>query len=150
MNGIPLFISNSTDQKALPIVGFTCSCFDLGPHAGHISMLAEAKQNCDVLIVGLQVDPTKDRPTKNKPVQSVVERAMALRACKYVDEIIPYETEEDLIQLLQLLRPDVRFIGEDYKNKDFTGKDLPIRIHFNSRQHSISSSGLRRKIKETP
>jgi glycerol-3-phosphate cytidylyltransferase len=132
------------------IVGFTASCFDLGPHAGHIAMLSEAKGNCDYLVVALQVDPSRDRPNKNKPVQSVVERAMALRACKYVDEVIPYETESDLIQLLQLLQPDVRFIGEDYIGKDFTGKGIHgIKIFYNSRQHSVSSSGIRKKIKES-
>lgn len=133
-----------------PVVGITASCFDLGPHAGHISMLEEAKEHCDLLIVALQVDPSRDRPTKNKPVQSVVERWVALRACRHVDEIIPYETEADLIQLLHLVRPDVRFLGEDYIDKDFTGKDIQdIKIVYCERRHSVSSSGIRKKIKES-
>lgn len=131
------------------IKGFTCSSFDL-LHAGHVTMLQEAKQQCDYLIVGLQTDPTIDRPEKNKPVQTVVERYIQLKACKYIDEIIPYETEQDLLDLIMLLDFDVRIIGEDYLDKDFTGKQYCInhfiKIYYNSRQHPFSTSDLRKKI----
>jgi len=126
--------------------GFTASAFDL-LHAGHIAMLEEAKSKCGYLIVGLHTDPTIDRPTKNKPVQSVFERYIQLRGCKYVDEIIPYATEQDLENMLLMLKPDVRIVGEEYKDTEFTGKDLPIKIHYNSRQHHFSSTELRNRIK---
>ncbi len=130
-------------------VGFTCSTFDL-LHAGHILMLAECKQICDYLIVGDQSDPTVDRPgTKNKPVQSIVERYVQLSAVKFVDEIIVYNTEKDLEDMLMFLPISVRIIGEEYKDKDFTGKqiceDRGIKIWFNSRSHRISSSELRQR-----
>lgn len=131
-------------------IGFTASCFDLGPHAGHMVMLKEARENCDYLIVALQIDPSMDRPTKNKPVQTVSERYLTLKGCRWVDEIIPYQTEEELIQLLQLVNPDIRFLGEDYIDKDFTGKDLGIALYYCKRKHSVSSSGLRKKIKHSP
>src|SRR5574344_1875063 len=116
-------------------IGFTCSSFDL-LHAGHVVMLQEAKSLCDYLICGLMVDPTIDRPTtKNKPVQSVFERYMELSACKYVDEIIPFETEKDLIDIILTIHPDIRFVGEEYKNTDHTGKDL-CPIYYNTRKHS--------------
>lgn len=124
------------------ITGFTCSCFDL-LHAGHILMLEEAKLQCDRLIVGLQTDPTLDRPTKNKPIQSVTERYIQLAAVKYVDEIIPYSTEQDLSNLLKALPIDIRIIGEDYRDKDFTGKELNIPLYYNKREHDWSSSALR-------
>ena len=130
-------------------VGFTCSTFDL-LHAGHILMLAECKQICDYLIVGVQSDPTIDRPgTKNKPVQSIVERYVQLSAVKFVDEIIVYNTEKDLEDMLMFLPINVRIIGEEYKDKDFTGKqiceDRGIKIWFNSRSHRFSSSELRQR-----
>ena len=130
-------------------VGFTCSTFDL-LHAGHILMLAECKQVCDYLIVGVQSDPTIDRPgTKNKPVQSIVERYVQLSAVKFVDEIIVYNTEKDLEDMLMFLPIGVRIIGEEYKDKDFTGKqiceDRGIKIWFNSRSHRFSSSELRQR-----
>jgi len=130
-------------------VGFTCSTFDL-LHAGHILMLAECKQVCDYLIVGVQSDPTIDRPgTKNKPVQSIVERYVQLSAVKFVDEIIVYNTEKDLEDMLMFLPIGVRIIGEEYKDKDFTGKqiceDRGIKIWFNSRTHRFSSSELRQR-----
>ena len=130
-------------------VGFTCSTFDL-LHAGHILMLAECKQVCDYLIVGVQSDPTIDRPgTKNKPVQSIVERYVQLSAVKFVDEIIVYNTEKDLEDMLMFLPLSVRIIGEEYKDKDFTGKqiceDRGIKIWFNSRTHRFSSSELRQR-----
>jgi glycerol-3-phosphate cytidylyltransferase len=130
-------------------IGFTCSTFDL-LHAGHILMLAEAKQICDYLIVGLQTDPTIDRPdVKNKPVQSVVERYVQLSAVKFVDEIIVYDTEKDLEDLLMFLPINHRIIGEEYRDKPFTGKniceDRGINIIYNSRKHRFSSSELRQR-----
>lgn len=131
------------------IKGITFSAFDL-LHAGHISMLKEAKEQCDYLICGLQADPTLDRPEKNKPIQSTVERYLQLSAVKYVDEIIPYSLESELCEILLAYPIDVRIIGADYKNVDFTGKDicreLGIKIHFNQRNHDFSTSGLRKKI----
>ena len=126
-------------------IGFTCSCFDLF-HAGHIMMLKEAREQCDYLIVGLQTDPTIDRPQKNKPVQSIFERFVQLEACKYVDEIVPYATEKDLMDILRSYPIDVRIIGEEYRDKQFTGYDLPIAVYFNSRQHSFSTTELRSRV----
>ncbi len=126
-------------------VGFTCSSFDL-LHAGHVLMLKEAKDQCDYLIVGLQTDPTFDRPTKNKPIQGVTERYIQLSAVKYVDEIVVYATEDDLIQILKAYNIDVRIIGEEYKDKPFTGNDLPMEIYFNKRTHKFSSTELRNRI----
>ena len=133
-------------------VGITFSAFDL-LHAGHIGMLREAKANCDYLIVGLQTDPTIDRPTeKNKPVQTLVERYAQLNALKFIDEIVPYQTEEDVIDILQLFQIDVRFLGEEYREKEFTGKDVcrkrGIELHFNKRDHRFSTSGLRKRVIE--
>lgn len=127
----------------------TFSSFDL-LHSGHVQMLRECKEQCDYLIVGLQTDPTIDRPEKNKPVQSVVERYVQLSGIKYVDEIVPYETEQDVKDILKLFLPDVRIIGEDYRFKDFTGKDLcrelNIEVFYNSRKHDFSTSGLRERV----
>ena len=121
-------------------IGITFSAFDL-LHAGHIKMLEEAKTICDYLIVGLQIDPSLDRPQKNKPTQSVVERYIQLKACRSVDEIIPYNTEEDLMDILQSFVIDVRIIGDDYRDKDFTGKqyceDKGIQIYYNKRDLSF-------------
>ena len=132
-------------------VGFTCSTFDL-LHAGHVAMLREAKDQCDYLICGLQVDPSIDRTKKNKPVQTLVERYVQLSAVKYVDEIIPYVTEEDLVDILSMYDIKVRVLGEEYKDKDFTGKDVcqarGIELYFNKRDHRFSSSGLRQRIYE--
>ena len=130
-------------------IGFTCGAFDL-LHAGHIVMLKEAKQNCDHLIVGLQTDPSIDRQEKNQPIQSVFERYVQLSAVKYVDEIIPYETEAELLSLMEHLPIDVRIIGEDYLSKNFTGKDLDTPIYFNKRRHDWSTSGLRKRIAKDP
>tara|TARA_R110002153_G_scaffold273611_1_gene444955 strand:+ start:931 stop:1338 length:408 start_codon:yes stop_codon:yes gene_type:complete len=130
------------------IVGFTCGAFDL-LHAGHVVMLKEASENCDYLIVGLQTDPSIDRQQKNQPVQSVYERYIQLRAVKYIDEIIPYDTEQSLRDLLEATKIDIRFVGEDYKNKGFTGADLVKDVYFTSRQHSFSSSTLRNRINES-
>lgn len=129
------------------MIGFTCGAFDL-LHAGHIVMLEESHSRCDYLIVGLQTDPTIDRPEKNKPIQSVYERFVQLDAVKYIDNIIPYDTEESLIDLLKSQHIDIRFVGEDYRDRDFTGSDLPIEVQYTSRQHSFSSSGLRKRIEE--
>lgn len=130
-------------------IGITFSCFDLF-HAGHVAMLHEAKTQCDYLIVGLQTDPTIDRPTKNKPIQSVFERYMQLKACKYIDEIIPYATEKDVEDILLTYPIDVRIIGSDYMDQNFTGKDLcgwkGIAIYFNKRMHSFSTSELRQRV----
>jgi glycerol-3-phosphate cytidylyltransferase len=126
-------------------IGFTASAFDLF-HAGHICMLEEAKQHCDYLIVGLQTDPTIDRPTKNRPVQTVYERWVQLAACQYIDRIIPYATEKELLDILQSQNIDVRFVGEEYMDVDFTGKDLGIPIHYNKRRHSFSTTELRQRV----
>ncbi len=134
------------------IIGITFSTFDL-LHAGHIAMLAEAKNHCDYLIAGLQTDPTIDRPdTKNKPIQSIVERQIQLSAVSYVDEVVIYQTEQDLIDLLLTLPLDCRILGVEYENKDFTGKQeclaRGIELVFNSRDHSFSSSNLRKRVAE--
>ena len=126
-------------------VGFTCSCFDLF-HAGHLMMLKESKTQCDHLIIGLQTDPTIDRPEKNKPVQSVLERFIQVQACRYVDEIIPYATEKELMDILTSFPIDVRIIGEEYRDKQFTGYQLPMAVYFKSRQHSFSTTELRQRV----
>lgn len=131
-------------------IGIVFSAFDMF-HAGHIAMLSEAKNHCDYLICGLQTDPTIDRPdTKNHPVQSVVERQIQLAACRYVDEVVVYQTEQDLIDLLLILPVDVRILGVEYCDKDFTGRDegsrRGIELIFNGRDHSFSSSSLRRRV----
>jgi glycerol-3-phosphate cytidylyltransferase len=129
-------------------VGIVASCFDLF-HAGHVLMLMEAKDQCDRLVVALQSDPTIDRPEKNKPVQALSERYIQLEACKFVDQIVPYDTEADLYNLLAGFDWDVRFLGMDYFNRnDFTGADLDIPIHYCNRRHNYSSSGLRERIKK--
>lgn len=135
------------------ITGFTCSTFDLF-HAGHIIMLKEAKTQCDYLIVGLQTDPTIDRPdTKNKPVQSIFERYVQLQACKYVDEIVVYATEKDLVDILLSYPIDVRILGNEYEHKQFTGRqeciDKGIKFYFNSREHSFSTTELRQRVIDT-
>lgn len=127
-------------------IGFTCSAFDLF-HAGHITMLKEAKEHCDFLIVGLQTDPTIDRPEKNRPVQSVYERWVQLAACQFIDRIIPYATEKELLDILQSQDIDIRFVGEEYRDKDFTGKQLPgIELHYNKRRHTFSTTELRQRV----
>lgn len=133
------------------IVGITFSAFDL-LHAGHVQMLREAKEQCDYLIVGLQIDPSIDRPEKNTPIQTIVERYTQLKGIKYVDEIIPYASERDLEDILLMYNIDVRILGKEYKEKDFTGKDTcekrGIRLYFNKRDHRFSSSELRKRISE--
>ena len=131
------------------IVGFVASTFDL-MHSGHVQMLREAKTQCDYLICGLQVDPTVDRPQKNKPVQTIVERHIQLSAVKYVDEIVPYVTEDDLEDILEMYSINVRILGEEYKDQEFTGKDIcqqrGIKLYFNKRDHRFSSSELRARV----
>lgn len=131
-------------------IGFTCSTFDLF-HAGHIIMLKEARTQCEYLIVGLQTDPTIDRPTeKNKPVQSIFERYVQLQACKYVDEIVVYATEKDLIDILLSYPIDVRILGDEYEHKQFTGRheciNKGIKFHFNKREHTFSTTELRQRV----
>jgi glycerol-3-phosphate cytidylyltransferase len=131
-------------------IGITFSTFDM-LHAGHVAMLAEAKNHCDYLIAGLQTDPTIDRPdTKNKPVQSIVERQIQLAACRYVDEVVVYQTEQDLVDLLLILPLDVRILGVEYEGRRFSGDDAcysrEIQIVFNGRDHSFSSSSLRKRV----
>tara|TARA_Y100001972_G_C7653497_1_gene328798 strand:+ start:301 stop:744 length:444 start_codon:yes stop_codon:yes gene_type:complete len=138
------------DYKGSGKIGFTCSTFDL-LHAGHITMLEEAKHHCDFLIVGLQSDPTIDRPgEKNKPVQSLIERQIQLSAVKYIDEIIVYNTEQDLEDMLLTLPINIRILGEEYRDKPFTGKDIcakrDIEVFFNGRDHSFSSTSLRKRV----
>ncbi len=134
------------------IIGITFSTFDLF-HAGHIAMLSEAKNHCDYLIVGLQTDPTIDRPdSKNPPVQSIVERQIQVSACRFVDEIVVYQTEKDLEDILLTLPLDVRILGIEYEKQNFTGRkiceDRGIELIFNSRDHSFSSSNLRQRVWE--
>ena len=137
-------------DKIFDKVGFTCSTFDL-LHAGHIAMLREAKNQCDYLICGLQTDPTIDRPnSKNKPIQSLVERWIQLEAVKYVDKIVVYQTEKDLEDLLYTLDLDVRIVGEEYRNVVLTGREIcdqrGIEIYYNKREHSFSTTELRERI----
>ena len=131
------------------IVGFTCSAFDL-LHAGHVQMLRDAKDQCDYLICGLQVDPTLDRPEKNQPIQTVVERYTQLKALRYVDEIIPYSTEKDLEDILQMYHINVRILGEEYRDGKFTGRAIcaarDIELYFNKRDHRFSTSDLRERV----
>ena len=132
-------------------IGITFSAFDL-LHAGHIKMLEEAKSKCDYLIVGLQTDPTLDRPNKNKPIQTVVERYIQLKGCKFVDEIVPYATEQDLEDVLKSFQIDMRIVGDEYAEKYFTGRtyceETGIELYFNKREHRFSSSSLRKDIAE--
>tara|TARA_B100000941_G_scaffold258583_1_gene209076 strand:+ start:135 stop:542 length:408 start_codon:yes stop_codon:yes gene_type:complete len=131
-------------------IGFTCSTFDL-LHAGHVQMLRDAKEQCDYLICGLQVDPSIDRKEKNSPVQTLVERHSQLNGVRYVDEIIPYQSEKDLEDILEMYNIDVRILGEEYRDKDFTGKDIckkrSILLYFNKRDHRFSTSDLRNRLK---
>ena len=131
-------------------IGFTCSTFDLF-HAGHLLMLEEAKKQCDYLIVGLQTDPTIDRPKeKNKPVQTVFERFVQLEACKYVDKVIPYATEKELVDILLAYPINVRILGDEYKDRDFTGRweceTHGIELYYNRREHSFSTTELRQRV----
>lgn len=133
------------------IVGFTASTFDL-LHAGHVAMLREAREQCEYLICGLQIDPSLDRAEKNAPVQTLVERYIQLSGLKYVDEIVPYQSEDDLIDILNTYKIDVRIIGEEYKDSTFTGRatcaNRGIEIYFNKRDHRFSTSDLRARVKK--
>jgi glycerol-3-phosphate cytidylyltransferase len=132
-------------------IGITFSAFDL-LHAGHIKMLEEARRQCDYLIAALQTDPTIDRPEKNRPTQSVVERYIQLKGCRFVDEIVPYATEQDLEDILRSFKLDIRIIGDEYKDKNFTGRtyceEKGIALYFNVRDHRFSSSSLRKEVME--
>lgn len=132
-------------------VGFTCSTFDM-LHAGHVQMLRDAKDQCDYLMVGLQMDPSVDRPSKNPPIQTIVERYTQLKAVGYVDEIIPYGTEQDLEDILTMYHIDVRILGEEYRDGKFTGRAIcakrGIELYFNKREHRFSSSDLRARVAE--
>lgn len=125
--------------------GFTCGAFDL-LHAGHAQMLEECKTVCDYLIVGVQSDPTIDRPEKNKPVQSLPERVSMMRAIRWVDEVLTYDTEEDLLEILRSRSVDVRIMGADWRGRNYTGQGLPIEVYFNSREHTYSTSELRQRV----
>ena len=139
--------AKSFDKK----IGITFSCFDLF-HAGHVLMLEEAKSQCDYLIVGLQLDPSIERSNKNKPTQTIIERYTQLKACEFIDEIIPYTTEEDLLNILISNKIHVRIIGEEYKDKYFTGKkyceENNIKIYYNNRKHNYSTTNLKKQINE--
>lgn len=128
-------------------IGFTCSTFDLF-HAGHIVMLQESKSLCDYLVCGLLTDPTIDRPdTKKKPVQTAFERYVQLSSCRYVDEVIPFSTEQEIIDMVLSIQPDIRIVGEEYRDRDHTGKGL-CPVHYNKRRHSFSSTSLRERVQE--
>jgi glycerol-3-phosphate cytidylyltransferase len=136
------FRKNNTGKK----IGVTFSCWDL-LHAGHNIFLADSKEKCDILCVGLQTDPTIDRPSKNKPIQSLAEREIQIRSCRYVDYYFIYDTEKSLYESLIDLQPNIRFLGDDYIDKKFTGDDLPIEISYHERsKHTYSSTNLRQKI----
>lgn len=128
-------------------IGFTCSCFDL-LHCGHCLMLKDCKNQCDVLIIGLQTDPTLDRKEKNKPIQEYEERKIMIESIKYVDEVIEYSTEAELYEILKKLNPDVRIIGTDWKGKPYTGYELPIKMYWHVRDHDWSTSNLRKRVYE--
>lgn len=138
-----------------PVIGFTCSSFDL-LHSGHYLMLEESKNHCDILIIGLQDDPTIDEEyriktggkNKNKPIQSYEERLIQISAVKYVDYVVKYTTESNLYELIKLIKPDIRMVGEDWRGKEFTGHDLDIPVYFNSRMHTYSTSSLRKRVYE--
>ena len=143
-----IFRQISQLKKDGKVVGFTASTFDL-MHAGHVVMLQEAKTQCDYLIVGLLTDPTRDRPDKNYPIQTSWERWIQAQALEAVDRIIPFDTEEDLETMIKILKPDVRFVGEEYKGSDHTGWDIKgTKIIYNKREHNYGSTQLRKKIFE--
>lgn len=134
-----------TKKKYGPKIGFTCGAFDL-LHTGHVLMLEESKSVCDFLIVGVQSDPSIDRSEKNKPIQSYEERIISTKAVRFVDQVVLYDTEEDLYNLLKDINPDIRIIGTDHKDKPYTGDDLDIEVYFNSRNHDWSTSYLRERV----
>ena len=138
---------NKKHMKGQGKIGFTAGSFDL-LHAGHARMFEECKKVCDYLIVGVQSDPTIDRPEKNKPIQPHEERVEMVKAVRWVDEVVTYDTEADLLELLKTLHIDIRIIGADWKNKEYTGHELPLEVYFNSRDHGYSTSDLRKRICE--
>lgn len=144
LNIQPLCISCNARKHNNVRVGFTASAFDY-LHSGHVAMLKEAKTQCDYLVVGLHTNPQIDRPQKNKPIQTTFERYLQLQGSKYVNEIIPYDTEVDLVNLLKVVKPDIRIIGVEYKDKEFTGKNLDIPVYFNNREHNFSTTSLRER-----
>ncbi|HBA46090.1 TPA: glycerol-3-phosphate cytidylyltransferase [Candidatus Nomurabacteria bacterium] len=134
-------------DKIKKVIGFTCGAMDL-LHAGHVLMLKECREQCDFLIVALQIDPSIDRPEKNKPIETAEERMIRLQGCRYVDKIVTYNTEVDLYNLLKKLNPDVRFMGIDWKDRPNYSRDLlqDMKVIYNSRDHNYSSSDLRQRI----
>lgn len=134
-------------KSSTNVVGFTCGAFDL-LHTGHALMLEECKEHCDYLIVGVQSDPSLDRAAKNRPIQDWDERIIMVKSIRWVDEIVTYETEADLRDLLVRINPDVRIVGADWYGREFTGHDLPIRVVFNSRDHGYSTTNLRKRVYE--
>jgi glycerol-3-phosphate cytidylyltransferase len=138
-------IQNIKEKYQNKTIAFTCGCFDL-LHYGHLLMLKDGKDNHDVVVVALQTDPTIDRPEKNRPIQSLEERLFMLQSLKYVDEIIIYSTERELYQLIKELKPDTRILGTDYLGKSFTGDDLDIPIFWHDRNHTYSSTNLRKRV----
>ena len=127
-------------------IGVTFSCFDL-LHSGHILMLKDSKSKCDLLIIGLQTDPTIDRPEKNNPILSLEERLISLQSIKYIDYIITYETELDVLEILDKLKADIRILGSDYIGKKFTGKDIDLEVYYHDRFiHDYSTSKLRKRV----
>jgi len=139
-------IKNLKEKYHGKTIGFTCSAFDL-LHAGHYLMLKDAKANCDILIVGLHTNPNIDRSQKNIPIQSLEERRIQLEGCKYIDEIIEYATEDDLLNILIYLRPHIRVLGTDWKDKEYTGHNLGFsKIHWHTRNHNWSTTDLRKRI----
>ena len=147
MNKISKTINDLKKKYLGKKIGFTCSCFDL-LHCGHCIMLEDSKNQCDILIIGLQTDPTLDRKDKNKPVQDYEERMIMIKSIKYVDEVIEYSTEAELYEILKLLNPDVRIIGTDWKGKKYTGHNLPIKMYWHVRNHEWSTSSLRKRVYE--
>ncbi len=137
-----------TAAKENVIIGITCGSFDI-IHPGYIMLFKECKNQCDEFIIALQGDPTIDRPEKNKPVQTLEERKQILESIRYIDKVITYNTEDDLYELLQKEKLDVRFIGEDWRDKKYTGHDLPIKIIFNSRSHDYSATKLKNQIADS-
>ncbi len=129
------------------IIGFTCGQFDL-THSGHYLMFEDCKKKCDYLIVGLEIDASKDRYNKHKPIQSLKERLIQIESCKYVDEVVIYRNEKQLLNLLKHINIDIRFIGEDWKGKGYTGDDLLIKVIFNKREHNYSTTNLIKRIKD--
>lgn len=135
-------------EPTMAVKGITAGTFDLF-HAGHVLMLKEAKTQCDHLIACILIDPSFERSFKNKPSQTLRERIIQLEACKYVDQVIVYGSEAELLEIFETERPDVRILGEEYVGKNYTGKGLPLTVYFNSRKHHYSSTELRERIKNS-